>query len=81
MPTPSKRPLKQKVATPPPDSQRLQLKRSAPDDDEIETLQPAKKIYKANGSPSKRKQLDDDGILLLEKEGETIEDDDVIVLD
>ena len=89
MPVPAKRPPKAKLesfvpTTPPRTPTRVPLKRGAPEDDNIEERQPAKKLAKGVqpfGSPSKRKRLEDDGLVILEIEGEVVEDDDVIVLD
>ncbi|KAH9950844.1 hypothetical protein B0H21DRAFT_863854, partial [Amylocystis lapponica] len=73
-----KPPRKVKPATP-------TLKRSAPDDEELE---PSAKRIKTNGtvpsgpsySPSKKKRLEEDGLLLLDHADEKM-DDDVILID
>ena len=55
-----------------------------PHDPEFEARQPVKKFAKVPnlGSPSKRRQLDDDGLVMLDVEGETVDnEDDIIVLD
>ena len=84
MPAPNKRPAK--PAPPKQDDSPSLGKRSAPDDDDIESSQPAKKIARSlpNGpaTPSKRRKLEEDGLVLLEEQNEKVDDDDaVIVLD
>lgn len=78
MPAPAKRPAKPMPKTPEPASPRTSLKRPAPHDDDFEASQPAKKLARTptHGSPSKRRQLEDDGLVILEKQGEAVEDDD-----
>lgn len=75
-------------ATPPPPS-ATSLKRAAPDDDGIEVLDgPAAKRARTTGSgtsdvltsPSKKRRLEEDGLLLLETANERL-DDEVIVVD
>ncbi|KZV61476.1 hypothetical protein PENSPDRAFT_643315 [Peniophora sp. CONT] len=85
MPSPAKRPAK--PAPPPPASPAALGKRSAPDDDDIEAAQPAKKVARGSGlpngppTPSKRRMLEEDGLVLLEQGEKVDDDDDVIVLD
>lgn len=67
------------------------LKRSAPDDDgDIEMTEPPNKRARTNGdgpsvavpvSPSKKRKLDEDGILLLETKDEQLDDDAVEVIE
>ena len=67
------------------------LKRSAPDDDgDIEMTEPPAKRVRSNGdapsvaapvSPSKKRKLDEDGILLLESKDEKLDDDAVEVIE
>ena len=69
----------------------LTLKRAAPDDDgDIEMTEPPSKRVRTNGdgpsvtvpvSPSKKRKLDEDGILLLESKDEKLEDDAVEVIE
>ncbi|KAL1712600.1 hypothetical protein EV715DRAFT_259401 [Schizophyllum commune] len=77
-----KTPVPAKTPTPP----RASLKRSAPEDDDV--VEPAaKKVKGANGtavpdaSPSKKRRLEEDGLILLDSAVETLEDDDVIIVD
>ncbi|KAI0317545.1 hypothetical protein OF83DRAFT_1283338 [Amylostereum chailletii] len=80
LPHPAKKPPKPKPVpeTPP----RVSLKRSAPDDDEVELAEgPAKRLKTSGpGSPNKRRKLEADGLVMLEKQDEEMEDD-IIVLD
>ncbi|KAI0036331.1 hypothetical protein K488DRAFT_39149, partial [Vararia minispora EC-137] len=81
MPIPARRPPKPKEPTPLPAAVRTpprhSLKRAAPDDDDVETMQPAKKVAKGTlpGTPSKRRQLEHDGVVVLDAEGEVVDDD------
>ncbi|PCH37086.1 hypothetical protein WOLCODRAFT_28912 [Wolfiporia cocos MD-104 SS10] len=78
-------PLKKKRAAPPPSTPPpSSLKRPAPDDDVLEVGSSSKRP-RANDaaiqfSPNKKRRLDEDGLILLEKQDESLEDD-VIVLD
>ena len=85
-PLPSPPRLEKRAQTPPPASSR---KRSAPDD-EITEVEPLAKRVKTdkNGaatlpviaSPSKRRKLEEDGLLILSSKDDKI-DDDVIEID
>ncbi|KAF8836558.1 hypothetical protein BDN67DRAFT_1014595 [Paxillus ammoniavirescens] len=62
-------------------------KRSAPDD-EVSEVEPSAKRAKTNGtslpelgSPSKKRRLEEDGLVMLDSAGDKIEDDDVIEID
>jgi ubiquitin-like 1-activating enzyme E1 B len=76
-----------KPSTPPLPTIAPSLKRSAPDDDVID-LEPSSKRIKTNGqlppnvisSPSKRRRLEEDGLLLLDGANDKLEDD-VIEID
>jgi len=76
-----KPPRKLKPSTPPPAT----LKRSAPDDEVIEAG-PSAKRAKINGatigisSPSKKRRLEEDGLILMENANDKLEDD-VIEID
>ncbi|KAL1747162.1 hypothetical protein HDZ31DRAFT_80644 [Schizophyllum fasciatum] len=77
-----KTPMPAKEATPP----RASLKRSAPEDDEV--VEPlAKRVKGSSGqalpdaSPSKKRRLDEDGLILLDNAAEAIDDEDVIIVD
>ncbi|KAH9838037.1 uncharacterized protein C8Q71DRAFT_574651 [Rhodofomes roseus] len=81
LPTPPPRkPKKAMPSTPPPTG----TKRAAPDDDELE---PAAKRQKTNGiapvpppfTPSKKRRLEDDGLIMLETLDEPLEDDVILV--
>jgi ubiquitin-like 1-activating enzyme E1 B len=76
-------PRKARLSTPSPAT----LKRSAPDDDEILEVGPSNKRAKTNGtttvditSPSKKRRLDEDGLILMESANDKLEDD-VIEID
>ena len=60
-------------------------KRSAPDDDIAEVDAPSAKRIKTDGatvgSPSKRKRLEEEGLVLLESATDRMEDVDVIEID
>ncbi|KAF5364889.1 hypothetical protein D9758_008104 [Tetrapyrgos nigripes] len=69
------------ISTPP----KTSLKRSAPDDDILE-LEPTAKRQKSAmnqdiSSPSKKRRLEEDGLIIMETADEKLEDDDVIVID
>lgn len=75
-------PQKARASTPPPTT----LKRSAPDD-EIFEVGPSTKRAKTNGttnvditSPSKKRRLDEDGLILMDNANDRLEDD-VIEID
>jgi len=80
LPTPTRKPKLAMPSTPPPTG----TKRSAPDDDELE---PAAKRIKTNGAvpvplpftPSKKKRLEDDGLIMLDALDEPLEDDVILV--
>ncbi|TFK50549.1 hypothetical protein OE88DRAFT_1713030 [Heliocybe sulcata] len=79
-------PRKVKVTVPPPSTPPK--KRAAPDDEEVTELEPAMKRLKTNGTaepnlytPSKKRRLEDDGLVLLEAPNEKVEDDDIIEVD
>lgn len=62
-------------------------KRSAPDD-EVSEVEPSAKRAKTNGtslpelgSPSKKRRLEEDGLVMLDSAADKIEDDDVIEID
>lgn len=67
---------------------RLSLKRGAPDDggDEIIDLEPTPKRPRLKAaddpikSPSKKRKLDEDGLILMEGKDDKL-DDDIIVID
>lgn len=78
-------PRRAKPATPPPTS----LKRSAPDDEILELAGPSVKRAKTNGnesslpditSPSKKRRLEEDGLIMMESQDDKLEDD-VIEID
>ncbi|KAJ7087251.1 hypothetical protein B0H15DRAFT_843243 [Mycena belliarum] len=83
-------PQRMKVSPPAPETPlRVSLKRSAPDDtggDEIIDLEPTPKRPKLNAanmaikSPSKKRRLDEDGLILMEGKDDKL-DDDIIVID
>ncbi|TRM57404.1 hypothetical protein BD626DRAFT_213035 [Schizophyllum amplum] len=80
VPRKPREPTPVKEQTPP----RASLKRSAPEDDDIEG--PAAKRAKAasampDASPSKKRRLEEDGLILLENATETLDDEDIIILD
>ncbi|KAF5364894.1 hypothetical protein D9758_008125 [Tetrapyrgos nigripes] len=69
------------ISTPP----KTSLKRSSPDDD-ILGLEPTAKRQKSAmnqdiSSPSKKRRLEEDGLIIMETADEKLEDDDVIVID
>lgn len=76
-----------KPATPPPPPAPISKKRSAPDDDDIPAAKRAKTADSAPAgvhlSPSKKKRLDDDGLIMLDVADEKVEEeeDDIIVID
>lgn len=80
LPVPPRKPKPAAPSTPPPTG----TKRSAPDDDDVE---PSAKRQKTNGAapalapftPSKKKRLEDDGLLMLDNPDETLEDDVILV--
>ncbi|KAH9923897.1 uncharacterized protein B0H18DRAFT_451862 [Fomitopsis serialis] len=81
LPTPPRKPKLAMPSTPPPTG----TKRSAPDDDKLE---PAAKRIKTNGAapvppppftPSKKKRLEDDGLIMLDTLDEPLEDDVILV--
>ena len=77
-----KPPFTLRPSTPPVASSR---KRSAPDDDITEVDAPSAKRIKTDGatvgSPSKRKRVEDEGLVLLESATDRMEDVDVIEID
>ncbi|KAG7095068.1 hypothetical protein E1B28_005858 [Marasmius oreades] len=76
-------PRKAKTSLPPPSTPpRASLKRSAPDDSDIVGVEPNAKRMKADvvASPTKRRRLEEDGLVLLENEKDAL-DDDVIEID
>ncbi|EPQ51473.1 hypothetical protein GLOTRDRAFT_81057 [Gloeophyllum trabeum ATCC 11539] len=86
-------PRKVKVAAPPP-STPPPKKRPAPVDDDVVEMEPAAKRAKTNGNgaadtklnpnlytPSKKRRLDEDGLVMLDSANEKVEDDDVIEID
>ena len=83
LPVPPRKPKPVAPSTPPPTG----TKRSAPDDD-VEDLEPSAKRQKTNGTapappppftPSKKKRLEDDGLIMLDNPDETLEDDVILV--
>jgi hypothetical protein len=80
MPIPTRRPPKPRALTPP----RPSLKRPAPDDDDVEARQPARKLARGADasaiSSSMRHALEEDGIVLLEGDDDNEDDDDEIIL-
>ncbi|KAJ7176564.1 hypothetical protein C8R46DRAFT_1076671 [Mycena filopes] len=91
LPDPLPRPPR-KVKAPPPAPEtpiRVSLKRAAPDDqagdDDIIDLEPTPKrqrlgVHQGIKSPSKKRKLDEDGLILLEGKDDVL-DDDIIVID
>lgn len=76
-------PRKARPVTPPAASK----KRNAPDDDEIVEVEPSSKRAKINGpsapaltSPSKKRRLEEDGLLLMDNANDQLRDD-VIEID
>lgn len=93
LPNPLPRPpRKVKVAPPAPETPlRVSLKRPAPGDhgDDIIDLEPTPKRQRVRGnghgdeaikSPSKKRKLDEDGLILMEGKDDLL-DDDIIVID
>ena len=75
-------PKKVKPSTPAPETPPTSLKRSAPDDDGIEEITPpAAKRARTDvlASPSKKRRLEEDGLLLLESKDDKIEDEVIMV--
>ncbi|KZT21897.1 hypothetical protein NEOLEDRAFT_1072604 [Neolentinus lepideus HHB14362 ss-1] len=79
-------PRKTKVSPPSPSTPPK--KRPAPDDEDVTELEPAMKRLKTNGAsnpnlytPTKKRRLEDDGLVLLDTPNEKVEDDDVIEID
>ena len=80
LPVPPRKPKPVAPSTPP----QKGTKRSAPDDDDVE---PLAKRQKTNGAaplpppftPSKKKRLEDDGLIMLDNPDETLEDDVILV--
>ena len=80
LPVPPRKPKPVVPSTPPPTG----TKRSAPDDDVVE---PSAKRQKTNGAapaptpftPSKKKRLEDDGLIMLDNPHEALEDDVILV--
>lgn len=83
-------PFRPRVATPPPPPPPSR-KRTAPDDD-IAEVEPLAKKARTNGaststsalevgSPSKRKRLEEDGLVMLESATDRMDDEDVIEID
>jgi ubiquitin-like 1-activating enzyme E1 B len=77
--------------TPSPTSPSTYLKRPAPDDDEIFEAGPSSKKAKTNGgfpspskysisSPSKKRRLEEDGLIMMESKDDKL-DDDIIEID
>ncbi|KZP09553.1 hypothetical protein FIBSPDRAFT_801990 [Athelia psychrophila] len=83
-------PRKERPATPPPPCDpATSKKRNAPDDDEIIEVEPSSKRAKTNGngpsapaltSPSKKRRLEEDGLLLMDSVADQLRDD-VIEID
>ncbi|KZP05062.1 hypothetical protein FIBSPDRAFT_967619 [Athelia psychrophila] len=83
-------PRKERRATPPPPCDpATSKKRNAPDDDEIIEVEPSSKRAKTNGngpsapaltSPSKKRRLEEDGLLLMDSITDQLRDD-VIEID
>ncbi|KAF7967032.1 hypothetical protein HWV62_36023 [Athelia sp. TMB] len=74
-------PRKERPATPPPPPAPSK-KRAGPDDDEIVEVEPSSKRTKMNGSsapalssPSKKRRLEEDGLILMESAEDRLRDD------
>lgn len=69
-------------ATPPPPASK---KRAAPDDDDVPAAKRARTADRLPAdlvfSPSKKKRLEEDGLIMLDTADEKVEDDDIIEID
>lgn len=70
-------------STPPPPP--TGTKRSAPDDDDVPSAKRARKADTAPSgvpfSPSKKRKLDEDGLILIDAADTNLDDEDIIVID
>ena len=87
LPLPQKK-VKVKLPTTPLPSPVKAPKRSAPDDDNLAEQQPAKRLKTStngNGtdpsSPRKKRQLEEDGLIILDGPEEGQDDEEVIIID
>ena len=87
LPQPPKK-VKVKLLKTPLSSPAKATKRSAPDDDDVVEQQPAKRLkISTNGngtdpsSPRKKRQLEEDGLVILDGPEEGQDDEDIIVID
>lgn len=87
LPSPLPVPPRKALPATPPTGPAPSLKRGAPDEEILE-LEPTAKRARTNGaappdaiaSPSKKRRLDEDGLILMESAGDRL-DDDVIEID
>ncbi|ESK91584.1 hypothetical protein Moror_2502 [Moniliophthora roreri MCA 2997] len=78
-PTRKVKPAPPSPSTPP----RASLKRSAPDDSDTTDAEPSAKRRKAEelSSPSKRRRLEEDGLVMMDSANDKLEDENVIEID